>query len=197
MVLVLLLVLVGVGLGACSSADTPSAAPPGATGAAGTATAGSQPESAGSVSPSRTPPISGETGTAPDPAARATSSSTTEVVAPTTAATPSTPSTPAASVAIDPANAAFCGRVDQARGELAQLDPANEAVALATYKKTLAELTALAPAAIDADLTTVNDAVQSAKDFAELQALTTEALITAKDHIDKWTAAQCGFSLGE
>ncbi len=98
---------------------------------------------------------------------------------------------------VDPANAAFCQRVDQARTELAQLDITNDAAGLVGYQKIIGELTALAPPAISADLNAVNSAVQSAKDYSQLQSLGSAELVSATDRIDTWTTDHCGFSLSD
>ena len=106
-------------------------------------------------------------------------------------------SAPTSSVVVAADNAAYCTRTDTARKEFSALDPASPDQALATYKAILGELTALSPAALQADWTAVNAAVQAATSLEELSKLGTGDLDAATKRIDTWSTENCGFSLSD
>lgn len=186
-------VLAGLALGACSSSDPAKDVTTGSS-APGSSAPGTVPGS----TPGTSATASGTTpGTGSRPGTTAATTPGSAPVSSTTSTTSSNSSAPTSSVVVAADNAAYCTRTDTARKEFSALDPASPDQALATYKAILGELTALSPAALQADWTAVNAAVQAATSLEELSKLGTGDLDAATKRIDTWSTENCGFSLSD
>lgn len=112
----------------------------------------------------------------------------------TSASTTSAGSGSKASVAIAPEDAAFCATAKKAEADAKSLDPSKSpSDYLASLKASFAELTKQAPADLQADMKTLNDAIQSLTSLEQMQALEQQpAVKAANDHLESYGKSHCG-----
>jgi hypothetical protein len=202
------------------TATAPGTAPPG-TDEAGAATPGSTPDDAGGTGTSTTDAMTGNGGAtgstvmggATTSSAVTPSTSATATTAPgappttqrptsgtTTPAIGSKPTTtlPGAAVSTDPADAAFCAYGRDLKNQFANMDPEKDPTgALAQLKAAYAKLQQLAPAAVKAAMTTINDAMQATKTISDLEHSETAEVKAAEASIDAWAVTHCGAKFGD
>jgi hypothetical protein len=90
------------------------------------------------------------------------------------------------------ADAAFCAKGAELEAKLKTLDPTKDIVG---YKALFAELAAAAPPEMQADMTQINDIIQSMTDLSTPPA-DVEKLEAAGKRVDEWAVAHCGKKFG-
>lgn len=169
-------------LGACSSSDPT----PGTTGTTAGTTPGSVARGEGAAPGTDVP---GTTGSVPG-----TSTSTTTAPASTTTSTAGTETTlaggPTTSVVVSPAAQAFCARVAEADKEFSDLGTESDDM-IPRMQQTFAELAALAPDDIKADVATFARILSTVTTFDQLAQLESPELTQASDRLTAWTEANC------